>query len=145
MIPTSNAKPDFSLTVDAYKNNLDTMLHLRISHDATTLQHLFQVAGFNVTSGEEDARASALEVLMVAISNPAAWPAVAGVIISYLRRHRGKRIDIRIGQTMIRLNDYSARDSEHVINDAIKAAMDDTKNPHESKPKRWPGSLPDKE
>ncbi|TDP95102.1 hypothetical protein EV186_105334 [Labedaea rhizosphaerae] len=66
--------------------------------------------GFRLPDG--DARSVVSEIITATAGNPAAWTAVGGVVVAFLRRHRGKVHRMEVEGKSVSIEGYSADEAE---------------------------------
>ncbi|MEJ3750833.1 hypothetical protein WEI85_47375 [Actinomycetes bacterium KLBMP 9797] len=66
--------------------------------------------GFRLPEGA--ARSVVSEIITATAGNPAAWTAVGGIIVSFLRRHGGKVHRIEVEGNSVSIEGYSAKEAE---------------------------------
>jgi hypothetical protein len=68
---------------------------------------------------EGAARSLVAEVIVATAANPAAWTAVGGMVLAFLRRHRGKVHRFEVEGRPVSIEGYSARDAERLAADLL--------------------------
>ncbi|MBB5803299.1 hypothetical protein F4560_003067 [Saccharothrix ecbatanensis] len=77
---------------------------------ADELREHLAAQGFRLPEGA--ARSVLTEIITATAGNPAAWTAVGGVIVSFLRRHRGKVHRFEVEGNSVSIEGYSAKEAE---------------------------------
>ena len=97
-------------------------LSLQISAElADGLREYLREQGFDIPEGE--ARGVWYEVVVATAGNPAAWTAVGGTVVAFLRRHRGKVHRFKVDGRSVSIEGYSAEDAERLAADLIERAQ----------------------
>lgn len=73
--------------------------------------------GFHLPEGA--ARSVMSEIITATAGNPAAWTAVGGIIVSFLRRHRGKVHRIEVEGSSISIEGYSAKEAKALADQVL--------------------------
>ncbi|PSL55852.1 hypothetical protein B0I31_104143 [Saccharothrix carnea] len=68
--------------------------------------------GFRVPRGA--ARSALAEIIVATAENPAAWTAVGGTVVAFLRRHRGKVHRFEVEGESVSIEGYSSREAERL-------------------------------
>lgn len=97
-------------------------LSLRIPADLAGdfREHLCE-QGFDIPEG--DARGVGSELVVATAGNPAAWTAVGGAVVAFLRRHRGKVHKFEVDGRSVSIEGYSAAEAERLAADLIDRAQ----------------------
>ncbi|TMQ92655.1 hypothetical protein ETD83_26815 [Actinomadura soli] len=77
--------------------------------------------GFRVPEGS--ARA-VTEIVTATAGNPAAWTAVGGMVVAFLRRHRGKVHRFKVEGRSYSVEGYSAKQAERLAKAMIEMSRD---------------------
>lgn len=97
-------------------------LSLQIPAELTDgLREYLREQGFDIPEG--DARGVWSEVVVATAGNPAAWTAVGGTVVAFLRRHRGKVHRFKVDGKSVSIEGYSAEDAERLAADLIDRAQ----------------------
>lgn len=75
--------------------------------------------GFRVPRGA--ARSALVEIIVATAENPAAWTAVGGTVVAFLRRHRGKVHRFEVEGRSVSIEGYSAREAERLATELAKS------------------------
>ncbi|MFZ4152013.1 effector-associated constant component EACC1 [Streptomyces pseudogriseolus] len=88
--------------------------------------------GFDIPEG--DARGVLSEVVVATAGNPAAWTAVGGTVVAFLRRHRGKVHRFEVDGRSVSVEGYSAADAERLAADLVDRARTGDRTPDRTEP-----------
>lgn len=88
--------------------------------------------GFNIPEG--DARGVWSEVVVATAGNPAAWTAVGGTVVAFLRRHRGKVHRFKANGRSVSIEGYSAEEAERLAADLTSWAQTNDPPGHRTEP-----------
>lgn len=75
--------------------------------------------GFRVPQGAT--RSAVVEIIVATAQNPAAWTAVGGTLVAFLRRHRGKVHRFEVEGRSVSIEGYSAKEAERLATELAKA------------------------
>ncbi|XVV00722.1 effector-associated constant component EACC1 [Actinosynnema sp. CA-248983] len=75
--------------------------------------------GFHVPPGAT--RSALTEVVVATAQNPAAWTAVGGTLVAFLRRHRGKVHRFEVDGRSVSIEGYSAKEAERLAAELARA------------------------
>ncbi|MFD9892274.1 hypothetical protein ACFWY9_23270 [Amycolatopsis sp. NPDC059027] len=115
MIISDNGSSAFTLVSADGTSKLSLRMTDLLSGDFR--EHL-TAQGFCVS--DDDARSVVSEAVVAVAANPAAWTAVGGIIVTFLRRHRGKVHRFEVENKKISIEGYSARDARKLAADLLK-------------------------
>jgi len=94
--------------VSAYgTRELSVRMGAELSSD---FQDYLSTQGFTVS--DSGSRSALPDVIVAVAANPAAWTAVGGVLVAFLRRHRGKVHRFEVEGKSVSIESYSARDAK---------------------------------
>jgi hypothetical protein len=124
----SVAEDEIVLRLDSWYDDRAIGIAVTAAYSAELAEAL-RVEGFDPDEGSDGARTSVTDVLVAAIENPAAWTALAGCILAFIRRHRGKRVSLQLDSQSVEFKDYSAKDVARVV-EALRVA-------HEARQATW--------
>lgn len=79
----------------------------------------WQQGGFRVPHGA--ARSALAEIIVATAENPAAWTAVGGTVVAFLRRHRGKVHRFEIEGESVSIEGYSSKEAERLAAELAKS------------------------
>ncbi|MDT6983129.1 hypothetical protein ACFSUJ_01780 [Streptomyces lusitanus] len=88
--------------------------------------------GFHIPEG--NARGVLSEVVVATAGNPAAWTAVGGTVVAFLRRHRGKVHRFKVDGRSVSIEGYSAADAERLAADLVERARTGDRTPDRTEP-----------
>ncbi|MFD0201076.1 MULTISPECIES: effector-associated constant component EACC1 [Saccharothrix] len=78
--------------------------------------------GFRVPRGV--ARSALAEIIVATAENPAAWTAVGGTVVAFLRRHRGKVHRFEIEGESVSIEGYSSEEAERLAARLAKSSRE---------------------
>lgn len=76
--------------------------------------------GFRVPQGAT--RSAFVEIVVATAENPAAWTAVGGTVVAFLRRHRGKVHRFEVEGRSVSIEGYSAREAERLATELAESS-----------------------
>jgi hypothetical protein len=89
---------------------------------ADDLREHLAAKGFHVPHGA--ARSALAGIIVATAENPAAWTAVGGTVVAFLRRHRGKVHRFEVEGESVSIEGYSAREAERLAAELAKSVRE---------------------